>query len=244
MQPYEVVIGDVGEMFVNGLQVGSCENVEVAFSKEVKFHRGDLSYPRAAIAGAKSCTVKAEKSTFDGKLFCELHGISPAPGETLLATESFPAGASAVLAHAATIVGDPLEVRNSLGQRMVKVTSSPAAGVSYQHAAGTLTYAGTEQATTVKYQHTDPGGFTGAILNSSQGLASTVRIDIHNVFAEASKPMGLRLWKVVPTKLPGFSFKAFEFGAGFGFEGEAMEDTAQPLVNGQYPVGNLFWENS
>lgn len=244
MQAYETVIGDVGDLFVNGLQVGSVESVEVAFTREVKIYRGDMSYGRAAISGARTCTVKAEKGTFDGKLFCELHGITPATGETLLATESFVAGASATVAHAANIVGDPLEVRNSTGQRMVKVASDPAAGVSYTHAAGTLTYNAAEGATTVVYQYTDTGGYTGTILNARQGLAPSVRMDIHNAFAEASKPMGLRLWKVIPTKLPGFAFKMFDWGAAAGFEGEAIEDTSQTPVGGVYPLGALFWENA
>lgn len=243
MNTYETVIGDVGELFVAGKQVGSVENVEVAFSREVKFYRGDLAFPRAAIAGGKTCTVKAQQGTFDGALFCALHGITPATGETLLATENFTAGTTHAVAHAATIVGDPLEVRNSTGQRMVKVASSPAAGVSYSHSAGTLTFHATEAAVTVVYQYTDTGGFTGDILNSAQGLAASVRLDLHNAFAESTKPMGLRLWKVVPSKLPGFAFKRFEFGAGGGFEGEAMEDTSQTAVNGYYPVGSLFYEN-
>lgn len=244
MQAYETVIGDVGELFVAGKQVGSVENVEVTFSRETKFYRGDLAFPRAAIAGGKTCTVKAQQGTFDGALFCALHGITPATGETLIATENFASGAGPhTVAHSATIVGDPLEVRNSTGQRMVKVASSPAAGVSYTISGGALTFDAAELAKTVVYQYTDTGGFTGTILNSPQGLAASVRLDLHNAFAESTKPMGLRLWKVVPSKLPGFAFKRFEFGAGGGFEGEAMEDTSQAAVNGYYPIGALFYEN-
>lgn len=243
MYSYETVIGDTGEVFVNGNAVGSLENVEVAFSQETKLYRGDLKYPRAAIAGPRSCTVKAERGSFDGALFCTLHGITPATGETLLATESFSAGASHTVSHAATSVG-PLEVRNSSGQRMVKVGSAPANGVSYTEASGVYGFNASEGAVTISYQYTDTGGFTGSLGNSLQGLATTVRIDVHNAFAESSKPMGLRLHKVVISKLPGFAFKRFDFGAGGGFEGEAMEDTSQTPVSGFYPIGALFYETT
>jgi hypothetical protein len=158
MQSYETVIGDVGELFVAGKQVGSVENVEVSFSREVKFYRGDLAFPRAAIAGGKTCTVKAQQGTFDGALFCALHGITPATGETLLATENFASGAGPnTVAQSATIVGDALEVRSSTGQRMVEVESSPVAGVSYTHSAGAFTFHASEGAKTIVYQYTAPG---------------------------------------------------------------------------------------
>lgn len=235
MNSYETVLGGSGEVFVDGRRVGTLDNISVDFGQEVKFFQGDMLYDSAALVTKRSCTVKAQSKTFDGDLLAaSFLGITPAVGETLVATEAFAAGTTYTVTNGSTFI-EALEVRNSVGQRMAKVASNPVLGESYViSAAGVLTLATGELGGTIQYQYTGTGGKTASGVNSKIGKARTVKVVVHNAEVESAKPVGIVLYAVVPTKPGSLGFKLADFADGVSFEGQAI------AANGK--VFDLFYE--
>lgn len=239
MNSYETVLGGSGDVFYGGLRIGTLENVSVDFGQEVKFFQGDMQYDAAAMVTKRSCTVKAQSKTFDGDLLAAMHGITPATGKTAVASETFPSGTTYTVSKGATFV-EALEVRNSVGARMAKVASAPVVGESYViSAAGVMTLATGELGGTIQYTYTATTGKTAAGVNVPVGKAQPVRIVIHNAEIESTKPVGVILYAVIPTKPGSLGFKLSDFQDLTAFEGTAIANGTGVGAK----VFDLFYEN-
>lgn len=242
MQVYEQVAGTSGDIYIGGKKVGTVETWGVDFSQEVEFFQGDMLYPSAAIVKARSCVLKAKTKTFDGALLAEaFHGVTPATGDTLTASETFAsAGAGPhVVANGATHVA-VLEVRDGNGQRMKQVASAPQVG-EYTVVPGTGSYgfnASEIAGKVIEYTYTRAAlGKSATFANAKIAKAVTVEFYGFNSNIESAKPLGLRLYALVPTKPGSMGFKLEGFQDGMDFEGTA-------LANSSGNVGVLFYDTN
>lgn len=242
MQTYESVVGTSGDIYIAGKKVGTVESWGVDFASEVEFFQGDMQYPVAAIVKARSCVLKAKTKTFDAALLAEaFHGITAVTGDTLTASESFGTSGAGphVVANGATHVAN-LEVRDGNGQRMKQVASAPQVG-EFTVVLGTGSYgfnASEIAGKTIDYSYTRPtGGKTGTFANAKIGKAVPVEFWGFHSNVESTKPLGLRLYALVPTK-PG--------SAGFKLEGfqDGMDFEATALANSTGNVGALFYDTT
>ena len=241
MMTYEQVIGTSGDIYIGGKRVGTVETWGVDFSAEVEFFAGDMQYPSAALVKARSCVLKAKSKTFDAALMAEaFHGLTPVAGETLMASETFGTSGAGphVVAQGATHVA-VLEVRDGTGARMKLVASAPAVG-EYTVVLGTGSYgfnASEVAGKVIEYTYTlATGSKTATFVNAKIGKAATVEFYGFNSNIESTKPLGLRLFTLVPTKPGSLGFKLDGFQDGMDFEATAMANSAGN-------VGSLFYDH-
>jgi hypothetical protein len=203
-------------------QFGALQDVSVDLSRTTKTLYGQFQQPLAIGGGELKASGKAKMGYINAGVYANLfYGVGLSSGTVSLAQNephSIPSATpyTVPVTNSATWVKD-LGVTYANGNPLTLVASAPAAG-QYSVAAGTYTFAASEEgaAVNISYEYTNASsGSTVAVGQILQGVQPIITIDLFRGYNGTGERH--RFWAAVcsklsmPTKMADFGISEFDF---------------------------------